>query len=98
MAPELYDDSIDDLSKVDTFAAAVVLINLLTGCKFVELDKQHISDLFSDKELCNLLQEMLQPDVQKRISLSEVLNQNWVKNGMKSSEEEIKIEMKRRQI
>ena len=63
MAPELYDDSIDDLSKVDTYAAAVVIINMLTGCKFIELDKQEISDLFSDIELCDLLRRMLHPDV-----------------------------------
>lgn len=31
MAPELFDEIVDDLSKVDTWAAAVVLINMVTG-------------------------------------------------------------------
>ena len=31
MAPELFDDCYEDLSKVDTWAAAIVLISMLTG-------------------------------------------------------------------
>jgi serine/threonine protein kinase len=35
MAPELSDSECTDLSKVDTYACAVVLINMLTGCEYV---------------------------------------------------------------
>ena len=47
MAPELHHEKIDDLSKVDTWAAAVVLINMLTGGKFV--DKENLNSSFCDK-------------------------------------------------
>jgi serine/threonine protein kinase len=59
MAPELYDPSSNDFSKVDTWAAAVVLINMLTGGKYISLDLSKQTEIFSnnlkDELLCDLL-------------------------------------------
>lgn len=38
MAPELDNDFEDNLSKVDTWAAAICLVNMLTGGKFSSLE------------------------------------------------------------
>lgn len=34
MAPELFQDHIQDLSKTDTWALGVVLLNMVNGCQF----------------------------------------------------------------
>ena len=34
MAPELFAERVTDISKVDIFSLGVVLVNLLTGCKY----------------------------------------------------------------
>ena len=67
MAPELSDMSQDDYSRVDTYACAVVLINMLTGGGYIE----NVSELslHFDSELCSLLEKMLSPDVKQRCSL-----------------------------
>ena len=74
MAPELLDDNINDFTKVDTYAAGVVLINMLTGGLYCA--KENLAQLF-DCELCSLLEGMLEPDLTKRTSLSDVLKHTW---------------------
>lgn len=74
MAPELLDDSINDFSKVDSFAAGVVLINMLTGGDYCK--KEDLPQLFSG-ELLSLLDSMLQPNHINRTSLEDVLKHAW---------------------
>lgn len=70
MAPELLLDSEqDDLSKVDTYAAGVVLVNMLTGGKYVKTEADYEYLFPSQPDLVDLLCKMLQADVSKRISL-----------------------------
>ena len=52
MAPELFDTSHDDISKIDVWALAIVLINMITGLKFPLPLIHEISD---DLELTSLL-------------------------------------------
>lgn len=72
MAPELFDEGEDDLSKVDTWSAAIVLVNMLTGGKSLGSDTSEsaVNDYFADESLCSLLKSMLKRDTSERIELS----------------------------
>lgn len=76
MAPELHDLTFTDFSKVDTYALGMVLVNMLTGLKFV--DYAQLPAEFSDPHLVALLQQMLDPDFQSRIELQAVLDSPWL--------------------
>jgi len=82
MAPELNDLAITDFSKVDTFALGVILVNMLTGLKYVQ--QSSLADEFSDPALVSLLKEMLEPDFRARIELQSVLDAPWLQGPLAS--------------
>ena len=72
MAPELFDLSCDDFSKVDTFSCGIILINMLTGLKYLSLTEIEW-EFSTDPSLVSLLKQMLEPDYKQRVSLESVL-------------------------
>jgi serine/threonine protein kinase len=92
MAPELHDLAFTDFSKCDTFSLGVILVNMLTGLKYVP--RSSLADEFSDPALVTLLEAMLEPDFRARIELSSVLDAPWLK-GPLASEKQISAELSR---
>ena len=102
MAPELFVTPITNLEKCDTWSLAVILINMLNGCKYLFGSGRDYADtsqgpdctvFFDSQSLTTLLNGMLTPNIEKRLTLEQVLQSKWVREGSVATPEQIHFEM-----
>ena len=113
-----------DLSKVDTYALGVILINMLTGnylfescltSEYIEIvtDQDRLARELRQKvryqmdeseiaDLAQLLQGMLSPEADQRLSITELLEANlpqtrWLNTGLYKANTEMEIANELRQ-
>ena len=113
-----------DLSKVDTYALGVILINMLTGnylfescltSEYIEIvtDQDRLARELRQKvryqmdeseiaDLAQLLQGMLSPEADQRLSITELLEANlpqtrWLNTGLYKANTEMEIASELRQ-